>query len=82
MKLDIGVRARLQFLCRVVEKEARYLIETDVRLFDHALSPESLAIITRDPLQRAKGWASVCAYIGRDSFQVCQSSSETYRCIS
>lgn len=50
MKLDIGVRARLQFLCRVVEKESRYLIETDVRLFDHALSPESLAIITRDPL--------------------------------
>lgn len=30
MKLDSGLKTRLQFLCRVVEKEAKYLQETDL----------------------------------------------------
>lgn len=50
MKLDEGLRLRLQFLCRVVHKEAYYLQETDARLFADALSAKSLETITQDPL--------------------------------
>lgn len=50
MKLDQGIRLRLQFLCRVVQKEARYLHETDTRLFAAPLSAELLETIIRDPL--------------------------------
>lgn len=50
MKLDEGLRRRLQFLCRVVHKEAHYLQETDARLFADALSAKSLEAITQDPL--------------------------------
>lgn len=47
MKLDEGLRLRLQFLCRVVKKEAHYLQETDARLFADALSAKSLEAITQ-----------------------------------
>lgn len=50
MKLDADLQARLQFLCRVVEKESRYLQETDARLFAEALSPAALQRIAEDPL--------------------------------
>jgi len=50
MKLDSGLKTRLQFLCRVVEKEAKYLQETDTRLFAQPLTPESLGHIANDPL--------------------------------
>lgn len=50
MKLDADLQARLQFLCRVVEKESRYLQETDARLFAEALGPAALQRIAEDPL--------------------------------
>jgi hypothetical protein len=50
VKLDEGLRLRLEFLCRVVHKEAHYLQETDARLFADALSAKSLEAITQDPL--------------------------------
>lgn len=50
MKLEEGLRLRLEFLCRVVHKEAHYLQETDARLFADALSAKSLEAITQDPL--------------------------------
>ena len=50
MKLEEGLRLRLQFLCRVVQKESYYLQETDARLFAGALSAKSLEAITQDPL--------------------------------
>lgn len=50
MKLDAALKARLEFLCRVVEKEARYLQETDARLFVEALNAEALKRIAEDPL--------------------------------
>lgn len=50
MKLEEGLRLRLQFLCRVVKKESHYLQETDARLFAGALSAKSLEAITQDPL--------------------------------
>lgn len=50
MKLEEGLRLRLEFLCRVVHKEAHYLQETDARLFADALSAKSLETITQDPL--------------------------------
>lgn len=50
MKLDAALQARLQFLCRVAEKEAHYLQETDARLFAEPLTAESLRHIAEDPL--------------------------------
>ena len=50
MKLEEGLRLRLEFLCRVVHKEAHYLQETDARLFADALSAKSLEAITQDAL--------------------------------
>jgi hypothetical protein len=50
VKLEEGLRLRLQFLCRVVKKESHYLQETDARLFASALSAKSLEAITKDPL--------------------------------
>ncbi len=50
MKLDEGLRLRLQFLCRVVKKEANYLQETDERLFANVLSVSDLKRIADDAL--------------------------------
>ena len=50
MKLDAALKARLEFLCRVVDKESHYLQETDARLFAEELSAESLKCIAEDSL--------------------------------
>lgn len=50
MKLDPALQARLQFLCRVVQKEARYLQETDARLFTDFFTPEAIERIDSDPV--------------------------------
>ena len=50
MKLDEGLKLRLQFLCRVVKKEAHYLQETDARLFAQPLNVIDLQRIAEDAL--------------------------------
>lgn len=50
MKLDTGLQRRLGFLCRVVQKEAHYLQETDARLFAEPLAAEALQRIASDPV--------------------------------
>ncbi len=50
MKLDAALKARLEFLCRVVDKESHYLQETDARLFVEELNAETLKRIAEDAL--------------------------------
>jgi len=50
MKLDEGLKLRLQFLCRVVKKEANYLQDTDGRLFATSLDVTDLQRISEDAL--------------------------------
>lgn len=50
MKIELALRARLQFLCRVVQKEARYLQETDARLFTDLFTQEAIERIDSDPV--------------------------------
>lgn len=50
MKLHLVLQARLLFLCRVVEKESRYLQETRARLFSSPMTTESLKGIAGDSL--------------------------------
>ena len=50
MKLDADLKARLEFLCRVVEKESHYLQETNARLFVEGLDVDALKRIAKDPL--------------------------------
>lgn len=50
MRLDPILRARLQFLCRVVQKEAKYLQETAARLFSEPMTSQSLKRIAEDSL--------------------------------
>lgn len=50
MKLDEGLKLRLQFLSRVVTKEAYYLQDTDARLFAEALDVSDLQRIAQDAL--------------------------------
>ena len=50
MKLDEGLKLRLQFLSRVVKKEAYYLQATDARLFSKALDVSDLQRIAQDAL--------------------------------
>ena len=64
MKLDAALKARLEFLCRVVEKEARYLQETDARLFADTLNAETLKRIAEDPLL-AEGLDAFVSRFGR-----------------
>ena len=47
MKLDEGLKFRLQFLSRVVKKEANYLQDTDARLFAKSLDVIDLQCISR-----------------------------------
>jgi hypothetical protein len=42
--------ARLQFLCRVVERESRYLQQTDARLFGELALAQTLKQLDIDPL--------------------------------
>lgn len=50
MKLDEGLKLRLQFLSRVVKKEANYLQDTDARLFAKPLDVCDLQRISQDAL--------------------------------
>lgn len=50
MKLDEGLKLRLQFLSRVVKKEANYLQDTDARLFAKPLDVGDLQRISQDAL--------------------------------
>ena len=50
MKLDESLALRLQFLSRVVKKEANYLQETDARLFVQTLNVFDLRRIAEDAL--------------------------------
>ena len=50
MKLDEGLKLRLQFLSRVVKKEAYYLQYTDARLFAKALDVSDMQRIAQDAL--------------------------------
>jgi len=50
VRLEPGLQTRLQFLTRVVQKEARYLQETDARLFTDLFLGESLQRLETEPL--------------------------------
>jgi hypothetical protein len=64
MKLDGELKLRLQFLCRVVKKEAHYLQETDARLFAQPLNVNDLQRIAEDPLL-AEGLDAFVSRFGR-----------------
>jgi hypothetical protein len=61
MKLDEGLKLRLQFLSRVVKKEAYYLQDTDARLFAKALDVSDLQRIAEDALLAER----LDAFVGR-----------------
>lgn len=61
MKLPEATRLRLQFLCRVVERETRYLQQTTQRLFTDAFTAQAVAQLESDP-DRAE---RVEAFVGR-----------------
>jgi formate dehydrogenase maturation protein FdhE len=63
VKLDQDLKARLQFLCRVVEKESQYLQETEARLFAEPMTPQSLKQISEDSLLAER----LDAFVGRFS---------------
>lgn len=50
MRLEPSLRLRLEFLCRVVQKESKYLQETSARLSIQPLTPEALKRISDDSL--------------------------------
>jgi hypothetical protein len=50
VKLPDDEAARLQFLARVTEKECRYLLDTDQRLFGDLFTTELAGRVTADPL--------------------------------
>ncbi len=50
MKLEPALQARLEFLTRVVQKETRYLQETDARLFASLFVTQPIERIDSDPL--------------------------------
>jgi uncharacterized protein with HEPN domain len=54
-------RLRLQFLCRVVQRESRYLQQTTQRLFTDAFTAQAVAQLEADP-DRAE---RVEAFVGR-----------------
>ena len=61
MKLPEATRLRLQFLCRVVDRETRYLQQTTQRLFTEAFTAQAVAQLESDP-DRAE---RVEAFVGR-----------------
>lgn len=50
MKIEPALQARLQFLARVVQKETRYLQETDARLFADLFMTQAIEEVESDPL--------------------------------
>ncbi len=61
MNLPEAARLRLQFLCRVVQRESRYLQQTTQRLFIHDFTAQAVAQLEADP-DRAE---RVEAFVGR-----------------
>lgn len=61
MNLPEATRLRLQFLCRVVQRESRYLQQTTQRLFTDAFTARAVAQLEADP-DRAE---RVEAFVGR-----------------
>lgn len=61
MRLEPGLRARLQFLSRVVQKESHYLRDTDARLFAQLRLPQSLESLEQDALLAER----LEAFVGR-----------------
>lgn len=49
MTADDKIALRLQYLSRVVAKEAKYLVTTDQRLFDSPFTPQRAAQLESDP---------------------------------
>ena len=50
MRIEPALHARLQFLARVVKKEARYLQETDARLFSDLFITLTIDQVESDPV--------------------------------
>ncbi len=50
MKLAAPLAARLEFLSRVAEKECKYLLETDRRLFGEGFTAEMALALEADPI--------------------------------
>ena len=61
MNLPEAARLRVQFLCRVVQRESRYLQQTTQRLFTDAFTAQAVAQLEADP-DRAE---RVEAFVGR-----------------
>lgn len=61
MNLPEAARLRLQFLCRVVQRESRYLQQTTQRLFTDAFTAQAVPQLEADP-DRAE---RVEAFVGR-----------------
>ncbi len=61
MNLPEATRLRLQFLCRVVDRETRYLQQTTQRLFTEAFTAQAVTQLESDP-DRAE---RVEAFVGR-----------------
>jgi uncharacterized protein with HEPN domain len=61
VNLPEAARLRLQFLCRVVQRESRYLQQTTQRLFIHDFTAQAVAQLEADP-DRAE---RVEAFVGR-----------------
>jgi uncharacterized protein with HEPN domain len=61
VNLPEAARLRLQFLCRVVQRESRYLQQTTQRLFTDAFTAQAVAQLEADP-DRAE---RVEAFVGR-----------------
>lgn len=61
MNLPEAARLRLQFLCRVVQRESRYLQQTTQRLFIDDFTAQAVAQLEADP-DRAE---RVEAFVGR-----------------
>jgi len=50
VRLEPALQARLQFLVRVVQKEARYLQETNTRLFSDLFITQTIEQVESDPV--------------------------------
>ncbi len=61
MTLESALRARLEFLARVTDKECRHLLDTDGRLFAGELALEDLRQIQADPILAER----LDAFVGR-----------------
>lgn len=64
MNLPEATRLRLQFLCRVVERETRYLQQTTQRLFTEAFTAQAVARLESDP-DRAERVEAFVSRFGR-----------------